>query len=56
MTCQTHLEARAHFELVDDAAASLADSVQIELHTRRQPIAAATDDAAAAPRFTVTVR
>jgi ATP-dependent DNA ligase len=48
MNCQTHLEARAHFALVGDTAAGLADSVQIELRTRRQLTPSTTDRALAA--------
>jgi tyrosinase len=55
MNCQTHLEARAHFPLVG-AAESIADSVVIELHTRRQPAEPSPDSAEVTSRFSVTLR
>jgi tyrosinase len=59
MNCQTHLEARAHFLLLGEAAKTLgADAVEIELRTRERQAdrSAAGDELIATPTFVVTVR
>ena len=58
MNCQTHLEARAHFALVGEHAATLADSVEVEVHTRNQRTNSSSTlaNVAATPPFSVTVR